>query len=204
MATFPPARRSAMIPEPTTVARSSAVPTNSATARFGSEGGVTDSVISAAAPLPALATILPEVVGERAKGAVIGAVVDERPFAAGRQQAGGREPLQVVAERRRWHVELGLDLPGRRSALLALNDVAQDRKTDRAAERGELSGVAPELCRHGEIVSNKFETMAKPPGSPAPPHPPPRPPQGAPPLPPAPFSPPGVISNPKAPQRLVA
>jgi len=33
MATFPPARRSPMMPEPTTVARSSAVATNSATAR---------------------------------------------------------------------------------------------------------------------------------------------------------------------------
>ena len=33
MATFPPARRSAMIPEPTTVASSSAVPTSSASTR---------------------------------------------------------------------------------------------------------------------------------------------------------------------------
>src|SRR6188768_3425741 len=66
--------------------------------------------------------VLPEVVSQRAQGFVVGRVVVEGTFVAADQQLGLEEPLQMMAQRRRWEINVALDLARRGSLLAALHD----------------------------------------------------------------------------------
>src|SRR4029077_2953781 len=103
------------------------------------------AALRAAAPL---AAVFPEIIRERLQLVVGRLVVDEGALAAGRDQAGGGEALQVVAERRRGDVQLVLDVARRRAVGAPLHDVAEDRETDGVSQRAELLGVTIEFRRH--------------------------------------------------------
>src|SRR5687768_6946280 len=73
----------------------------------------------------ALAAVFPEKVGQRAQGGEHGAVIDVRALAACLEEAVPRETIDVMAQRRRRHVELRLDFPRRRAVRPRLDDVPE-------------------------------------------------------------------------------
>src|SRR5262249_6823651 len=93
----------------------------------------------------------------RAERGVLGGVVVERALAARPQQAGVHEPLEVMAQRRRGHVHVRLDVTGRRAFVAALDDEAQDGEPYRMAKRAQLLGMAVEFRRHAIILTNSKE-----------------------------------------------
>src|SRR5262245_56971050 len=94
--------------------------------------------------LAALAAVFPEVRGQGAERVVVGAVVVERPFPPRTEDAGVDEPLQVVAQRRRWQVDVLLDFTSRRAIHAGLDHEAQHGEPHGMTERGELVSVAVE------------------------------------------------------------
>src|SRR6185436_9192207 len=69
----------------------------------------------------ALAAVFPEVVGERAKGVVVGAVEDVLPIAPRAEEPGARQAFEVVAQCGPGDVELLLDHPHGRPVCVALD-----------------------------------------------------------------------------------
>jgi hypothetical protein len=103
--------------------------------------------------LAALAAILPEEVGDRAKGLVVGAVVGELPLASDRDESGVHESIEVVVQSRPRDVEALLQV-GRGHALWpGLYDGPQKREAGDVAEGSELFGVALDLT-HVYVSSN--------------------------------------------------
>jgi hypothetical protein len=107
---------------------------------------------SAAAGFAALTAILPNVIGERTKGRVIGRVVVKGALASGGQHAGIDQALQMVAECRGRKVDMRLDLPSRRAIAAGLHHEPQDLKADRMAKRAELLGVAFKFRGHALLL----------------------------------------------------
>lgn len=117
---------------------------------------------SAAALAAAFAAVFPEVVGETAKRVVLGGVVVERALRAGRQEVGVDEALEVMAERRRRHVDMALDVAGGGSLGAGLHDEPKHPQTYRMAERAQLLCVPLQLRvrAHGS-TSNILEATGK-------------------------------------------
>src|SRR5215831_7186515 len=97
--------------------------------------GTKKSAAGAVAAL--LAAVLPEIVGQLAKGAVVGRVVMEGAFAARLHHAGVDQPFQVVAERRGWQIDVRLDLARRCALRSRLHDEAKNAQADGMSERAE-------------------------------------------------------------------
>src|ERR1700722_14443707 len=162
IATFPPASFSPMIPEPTTVASKKAVPSPSATARRGRStirsflpqySKYPGKITSAAAALTSLlAAVLPEVVRQDAQRRVVGGVVMERPLGARGEDPCVEQAFQVMTQRRRREVHMGLDLPGSGALGSRLNHEAEDLQPDRVAEGTELLGVTLYLRGHEVLL----------------------------------------------------
>src|SRR5260221_3419395 len=88
---------------------------------------------TSAAPVAALAAILPDVGRERLQRIELSAVEDECSCAAAVQQTGGRETLEMVAEGRCREIDVALDLSCGRAGGISLHHVAQDREAWRDA-----------------------------------------------------------------------
>src|SRR5580698_9807770 len=89
----------------------------------------------------ALAAVLPEKIGDGAKGLVVGAVVGELALTSNGDEPRVHKPIEVVTQGRPRDVEPLLQL-GRRDALgPGLDDSAQERQAGDVPQRGELLGV---------------------------------------------------------------
>ena len=69
----------------------------------------------------------------------------KRALAARTQEARFDEPLQVMAQGRSGHVDVSLNVAGRRSVGAALNDEAQNGEPNGMTESRELLGVTFEF-----------------------------------------------------------
>ena len=70
------------------------------------------------------------------------------------------EALEVMAERRGRHVDMGLNGPGSGTLRARLHDISQDREANRVPESPELLGVLVQLSAHLSI-SNLFEARVQ-------------------------------------------
>src|SRR5215207_298429 len=73
---------------------------------------------SAAAALAALAAVLPQVIRQAAEAVVNSRVVVVGAFAARREQASIHQALEMMAQRRSRHVDVGLDLTSGRTGFV--------------------------------------------------------------------------------------
>src|SRR5665213_573434 len=110
----------------------------------------------AALPAAVLAAVFPEVVGELAKGTVVGGVVMERPLATCPNDARINEPFEVMAQAGGRHVQVRLNRPGGGPFGPRLDHVAQDCQSNRMSQSAELLGVAIQFSFH-ESTSIIFE-----------------------------------------------
>src|ERR1019366_3560270 len=125
-------------------------------------------VESATLRLAALAAVFPDVVGERAYRGKLGCVVVEGAFASHLQEIGVDQALQVMAQCRRWKVDVLLDLERGRPLGAALDYEAKNRQASRVPESAELLGVSIELRGHPLLLTNSnhaaslfFETFRR-------------------------------------------
>lgn len=93
---------------------------------------------------------------QRAQHADIGRSVLERALTASRHEVGIHEPLEVMTQGRRRHVDVALDVARARAFAAGLHDEAQNRQTNRMAERAELLGTSFKLRDH-----NSLPTLSK-------------------------------------------
>src|ERR1700722_7621116 len=91
--------------------------------------------------LAALAAVLPQEVGERAEGLVVGRVEERLPLAAGGHEPRVHHAVEVVIQRRPGNVELLLELRRRDPLGTGLHDRPQEGEPGHVAERGELVGM---------------------------------------------------------------
>src|SRR5262245_50901923 len=95
--------------------------------------------------LAALAAVLPEVVGERPQGRVVGCVMNELALAARSDKARVHQPVEVVVQGCPWNFELRLQVGGRDSLGAALHDGSYDGQAGWVAERRELQRMITDL-----------------------------------------------------------
>ena len=81
----------------------------------------------------------------------------EVAFTAGVEEAGFREPLQMVAQGRRRQIDVSLDLTSRCAAVPRLHDKSQDCETNGVSERAQLLGVSVQFRRHELLLTNSNE-----------------------------------------------
>src|SRR5262252_4898552 len=116
---------------------------------------------SAARALTALlAAVLPEIVGQLAKSAVVGRVEMEGAFAARLHDPGVDEPFEVVAERRSRQIDVRLDFTRRGTVGPCLDDEAEDAQAYGVSERTELFGMLLQFRGHA-ANSIYFEVRVK-------------------------------------------
>ena len=92
-----------------------------------------------------LAAVLPEVVGQSAKRAILGGVIVKCALLATHEQPSAQQAFQVMAECRGGQIDVGLDLTSRPSDFAALHDEAEDRQPHGVTERRKLVRVMFEL-----------------------------------------------------------
>src|SRR3569623_1020337 len=112
-------------------------PENSAAARLA---GASRSAV--------LAAVLPQIVGQQAQRLVVGGVEVEGPLPARLHHARVDQPLQVVTEGRRRHVQMRLDRACGGPFRPRLHDEPKDRQAHGVTERAELFRVMTEPVAH--------------------------------------------------------
>jgi hypothetical protein len=107
----------------------------------------------AALALAALAAVFPEVVRKGSERGEDRAVVDIGPLASRLEQPGSCEPVDVMTQRRRGNIQLGLELARSRAVATRLDDVTENREPGRVSERAELFRMPLQLSRHPDHSS---------------------------------------------------
>lgn len=110
------------------------------------------------------AAVFPEVVGQGAKGGVVGSIDVERALSPRDEQAGVDQALQVMTQGGSGHVHVGLNGPGGRPLGALLDDEPKHTQADRVTQRRELLGVLFECSLHISN-SNFIEVECKGSGS---------------------------------------
>lgn len=94
---------------------------------------------------PAFATILPDIIREALQSFVISRVIVKCAFVVGLEQTRIDKPFQMMAERRRGQVDVGLNVPRTRPVPIPLHHESQDLQTQRVTQRAKLRCVSLEL-----------------------------------------------------------